>query len=252
MFDKIIDFSLNNRLIVVIVFAIAAAAGIRAIFQTAVDAFPDTTPVQVQINTNAAALSPAEIEQQITLPLELAISGLPGLDNVRSVSKFGFSQIVATFDDNTHIYDARQLIMERLGSVILPDGIERPQLGPISTGLGEVFHYMLRSPDNSHSLAELRTAHDWIVKPELRKVAGVAEINSWGGFEKQYHVIVSPEKLVKYRLTFGDIFTALEANNRNVGGGQIVTSGEVYLVHGLGRVTTVEQISNIVIQSHEG
>ncbi len=252
MFDKIIDFSLNNRLIVVIIFAIAAAAGIRAMFQTAVDAFPDTTPVQVQINTNAAALSPAEIEQQITLPLELAISGLPGLANVRSVSKFGFSQIVATFDDNTHIYDARQLIMERLGSVTLPDGIERPQLGPISTGLGEVFHYMLRSADNSHSLEELRTAHDWIVKPELRKVAGVAEINSWGGFEKQYHVIVSPEKLVKYRLTFGDIFTALEANNRNVGGGQIVTSGEAFLVHGLGRVTTVEQISNIVIRSHEG
>ena len=252
MFDKIIDFSLRNRLVVVICFAIAAAAGVRAMLQTAVDAFPDTTPVQVQVNTNAPALGPSEIEAQITLPVELEISGLPGLTNVRSVSKFGFSQIVATFDDETHIYDARQLVMERLGSVELPDGIERPQLGTISTVLGEICPYLLRIENPDYSLDELRTFHDWVIKPELRKVAGVAEINSWGGFERQYHVSVSPEKLVKYRLTFGDVFAALEANNRNVGGGQVVTSGEALLVHGLGRVVNIEQINNIVIKAHEG
>jgi cobalt-zinc-cadmium resistance protein CzcA len=252
MLDRIIDFSLNNKLIVMILFAVAAAIGIRAMLQTSVDAFPDTTPMQVQVNTSAPALSPSEIEQQITLPVELAISGLPGLNNVRSVSKFGFSQIVATFDEKTHIYDARQLVMERLGGVALPDGIERPQLGPISTGLGEVFHYLLRSENPDYSLDELRTFHDWVIKPELRKVAGVAEINSWGGFERQYHVIVSPEKLVKYRLTFGDVFAALETNNRNVGGGQVVTSGEALLVHGLGRVSNIEEINSIVLKAQEG
>jgi len=219
---------------------------------TSVDAFPDTTPVQVQVNTNAPALNPAEIEQQITLPVELAISGLPGLTNVRSVSKFGFSQIVGTFDDNTHIYDARQLILERLGSVELPEDIERPQLGPISTGLGEIFHYLVRSENPDHTLYDLRTLHDWVVKPELRKVAGVAEINSWGGFERQYHVIVAPEKLVKYQLTFDDVFAALEQNNHNVGGGQIVSSGQAMLVHGLGRVSTIEQIENIVVKAEQG
>jgi cobalt-zinc-cadmium resistance protein CzcA len=233
MLDKIIEFALNNRLLVIVLFAVSVGAGIRAMRLTSVDAFPDTTPVQVQINTNAPALNPAEIEQQITLPVELAIFGLPGLTNVRSVSKFGFSQIVATFDDDTHIYDARQLILERLGSVELPEGIERPQLGPISTGLGEVFHYLVRTDNPERTLDDLRTLHDWVVKPELRKVAGVAEINSWGGFERQYHVIVTPEKLVKYHLTFDNVFTALEENNHNVGGGQVVTSGQALLVHGV-------------------
>jgi len=252
MLDKIIDFSLKNRSAVILLVAVFAGVGIRAIWLTAVDAFPDTTPVQVQINTNAPALIPAEIEQQITLPVELAISGLPGLINVRSISKFGFSQIVATFDDETHIYDARQLILERLGSIELPEGIERPQLGPISTGLGEIFHYIIHSNNPERNLDELRTLHDWVVKPELRKVAGVAEINSWGGFERQYHVIVSPHSLVKYNLTFDDIFEALEQNNNNVGGGQVVSSGQALLVHGLGRVTTIEQIENIVIEAQLG
>ena len=156
-----------------------------------VDAFPDTTPVQVQINTVAPALNPEEIEQQITLPIELSIGGLPGLNNVRSVSKFGFSQVVATFDDETKIIDARQYVFERINSVELPGGIERPQLGPIATGLGEVFHYVLRSDESSRTLEELRTLHDWVVKPELRKVSGVAEVNSWGGEVRQYHVVVS-------------------------------------------------------------
>ena len=252
MLNKIIDISLNNRVIVIILFLITLGLGVRALLYLNVDAFPDTTPVQVQINTVSSTLSPLEIEQQITLPVELSISGLPGLTHVRSISKFGFSQVVAIFDDETHIYNARQFILERLGGVELPAGIDKPQLGPISSGLGEVFHYIVRSEDPNRTLDELRTIHDWIIKPELGKVAGVAEVNSWGGFERQYHVIVSPESLVKYGLTMDEVFNALEQNNHNVGGGQLITSGQAFLVHGIGRVTTIDQIEKIVIRASHG
>ncbi|MBT3635146.1 MAG: efflux RND transporter permease subunit [Candidatus Marinimicrobia bacterium] len=252
MLNKIIKFSLENRLIIVLLVSISIGLGVRAIWQTPVDAFPDSTPIQVQINTTASALSPEEIEQQITLPIELTISGLPGLQNVRSISKFGLSQVVATFDDDTHIYDARQLILERLGSVNLPIGIDSPELGPISTGLGEVFHYTIRSTDPDRTLDELRSLHDWVIKPELRKIAGVAEVNSWGGFEKQYQVVVDPNNLIRFNLTLDDVFRALEQNNKNIGGGQIVSSGQSFLVHGIGRVSTIKQIENIVIKAIEG
>ena len=252
MLERIIDLVFKNRLLVIFVFVLCTGLGVWRMLNTAVDAFPDTTPIQVQVNTVAPALNPAEIEQQITLPLELAITGLPGLDNVRSVSKFGFAQVVATFDDSTHVYDARQLVMERLASVALPSGIERPTLGPISSGLGEVFHYTLSSTNPDRTLDELRTLHDWVVKPELRKVVGVAEINSWGGFERQYHVIVNPESLVKYDLSIGQVFTALEQNNQNVGGGQVVRSGESLLVHGVGRVSTLDEIGSIVLKASRG
>ncbi|KHE90670.1 MAG: CusA/CzcA family heavy metal efflux RND transporter [Candidatus Scalindua rubra] len=250
--NKIIEFSLKNRIFILILFAVFIGISIRALIHTPIDAFPDTTPVQVQINTVASNLNPSEIEQQITLPIELSISGFSGLINVRSISKFGLSQVVATFDDNTNIYDARQFIIERLISVDLPEGIDRPQLGPISTGLGEVFHYILRSSNPDRTLDELRTIHDWIIKPELRKVPGVAEVNSWGGFERQYQVIVSPESLVKYNFTLNKVFETLAQNNHNVGGGRVVSAGQSLLVHGLGRVSTIEQIENIVLKAHKG
>ena len=188
-----------------------------ALRRLSIDAFPDTTPVQVQINTSVPSLNPAEPEQQVTLPVELAISGLPGLQNVRSISKFGFSQVVVTFADGTSIYLARQLIMERLQEVALPAGIERPRLGPISTGLGEVFHYIVRSTDPNRSLTELRELHDWIIKPQLRQVRGVAEVNAWGGFEKQYHVVADPDRLVKHRVTFGALIAAFGRTEAQVG-----------------------------------
>ena len=237
---------------ILILFAVFIGISIRAVIHTPIDAFPDTTPVQVQINTVASNLNPSEIEQQITLPIELSVSGFSGLINVRSISKFGLSQVVATFDDNTDIYDARQFIIERLISVDLPEEIDRPQLGPISTGLGEVFHYSIRSSKPDRTLDELRTIHDWIIKPELRKVPGVAEVNSWGGFERQYQVIVSPESLVKYKLTLNKVFETLAQNNHNVGGGRVVSAGQSLLVHGLGRVSTIEQIENIVLKAHKG
>ena len=251
MLERLVEFSLRNRLLFLLLGFALVGGGIYTATRTPVDAFPDTTPVQVQINTVAPALNPEEIEQQLTLPVELSIGGLPGLADVRSISKFGLSQVVATFDDNTRIIDARQYVSERLATVELPEGIERPQLGPISTGLGEIFHYVLRSDNPRRTLEELRTLHDWVVKPELRKVPGVAEVNSWGGYEKQYHVVVSPEALLKYDLTLGDVFEALEKNNQNVGGGVLTSGGQSQLVHGLGRVSTVKQIENIVVSAFE-
>lgn len=252
MLDRLLGFSLENRLLVVLLFVAGCGLGVWRLTQLPVDAFPDTSPVQVQINTTAPALNAAEIEQQIALPIELAISGLPGLENVRSVSKFGFGQVVAVFNDRISIYDARQFISERLTTVELADGIGRPQLGPISTALGEVLHYVLRSDNPERDLTEIRELHDWVIKPELLKVPGVAEVNSWGGFEKQFHVVVDPEALVKYGLTLEAIEEALARNNENVGGGQVERSGESLLVHGLGRVTSKEEIGGIMLASPGG
>lgn len=252
MLEKMITVALRNRLMVVLIFLVAFAAGLWGLLRLPVDAFPDTTPVQVQINTTAPSLGPEEIEKQLSLPVELAVSGLPGLIHVRSISKFGLSQVVAIFEDEMAVLDSRQLIMERLASVQLPEGIDRPELGPISTGLGEVFHYVVSSDNPDRSLDELRTLHDWVIKPALRKVPGVAEVNSWGGLEKQFHVIVSPDNLLKYGLTYDDVATALRENNANVGGGQVVTGGQTLLVHGLGRVSSVEEIAAIVISASQG
>lgn len=252
MLNWIIDFSLKNRLLVCVLAVLLMLVGARSLSVLPIDAFPDTTPVQVQINTTAEALSPEENEAQITIPIELAIGGLPGLINVRSISKFGLSQVVATFDDRTPILAARQLVMERLQEVELPEGVERPKLGPIATGLGEVFHYILRSDDPKRTLTELREIQDWMVKPELRKVPGVAEVNSWGGYEKQYHVVVDTDRLIKHRLTFEHLAGALEANNQNVGGGLVTRGGESLLVQGIGLTTTPGEIGDIVIAAHDG
>src|SRR5580658_7480953 len=182
--NRIIDFSLRNRFLVIVVVLAAAIAGVLALRRLDVDAFPDTTPVQVQINTIAPALGPEEVERQITGPIEQGLGGLPGVEQLRSVSKFGFSQVVAVFRDGTDIYFARQLINERLASVDLPSAVARPKMGPVATGLGEVFHYIVTGAGGSPS--ELRTVHDWVIRPALRTVRGAAEINSWGGYQKQY------------------------------------------------------------------
>ncbi|MCO4779028.1 MAG: efflux RND transporter permease subunit [Flavobacteriaceae bacterium] len=252
MLNNLIDFSLKNRLLVLLILGITIIFSFWNLLSLPIDAFPDTTPVQIQINTVAPALSPEEIEQQITLPVELSIGGLPGLMSVRSISKFGLSQVVAIFSDNTNITDARQYVSERLSSVQLSEGIALPQLGPLATGIGEVFHYTLRSKSPNRTLEELRTMHDWLIKPQLRKVPGVAEINSWGGYEKQFHVVLSPSSLFKYNLNIEDVFKALKQNNYNVGGGMITSSGQSELIRGVGRVSTIEEIENIVIKSYNG
>ncbi len=251
MLNKLIEFSLKNRFLIIILTFILAVAGFISLSKLSIDAFPDTTPVQVQINTVAPSLNPLEIEQQISFPVELAISGLPKLKLVRSISKFGLSQVVVIFEDGTDIYFARQLVMERLQSIELPQNTPQPTLGPVATGLGEIFHYLIQS--NTHNLTQITTAQNWIIKPQLRMVSGVAEVNTWGGFEKQYHVLIRPEFLVKYQLTFEEIFEALERNNRNIGGGIITPhEGEAFLVHGLGLVSSISEIENIVIKAIDG
>lgn len=250
MLNWIIDVSLRHRLLVVLLACIAAVAGLVSVHHLNVDAFPDTTPVQVQINTVAPALGPEEIEQQITFPIEQVISGLPGLNQLRSVSKFGLSQVVVTFEDGTNIYFARQLINERLGAVELPTGIEKPKMGPVATGLGEVFHYVITGQGTD--LHDLRTLHDWVVKPKLRTVKGTAEVNSWGGYEKQFQIRLDPNRLDRHKLTFDDIVEAVQKNNRNVGGGNIRHRNQMLLLHGIGRTVSVDDIKGIVLAAKDG
>jgi cobalt-zinc-cadmium resistance protein CzcA len=262
MLNWIIDISLRHRFLVIAAALTFAAIGAVSLAHLDIDAFPDTTPVQIQINTVAPSLSPEETERQITFPVEQAISGLPGLETVRSISKFGLSQVVVTFKDGTDIYFARQIVNERIGTVELPQGIERPQMGPVSTGLGEVFHYVLtyegydfsKLPEEERvkKLTELRTIHDWVVKPQLRSIPGVAEVNSWGGYEKQYQVRIDPARLVKHGLTFEQVTEAVKNNNRNVGGGNIAVGSQMLLIQGQGRTVNVEQIKNIVITAKDG
>lgn len=250
MLNWIINWSLRRRLLVLGLTLGFIVWGLIAISHLNIDAFPDTTPVQVQINTVAPALGPEEVERQITIPVEQSISGLPGLANVRSISKFGLSQVVVTFEDGIEIYFARRLIGERLATVKLPAGIDLPEMGPVATGLGEVFHYILTS--QTRNLTELRTIQDWTIKPVLRAVPGVAEINSWGGKEKQYQVRIDPNRLIKYGLSYDEVIEALEKNNLNAGGGSIATGGAMQLVQGVGRVSSLDQIGDIVIKAKDG
>ncbi|MDT8444759.1 MAG: efflux RND transporter permease subunit, partial [Desulfuromonadales bacterium] len=193
MLNQIIDWSLRHRLTVIVAWAVIAVLGVFAFLRLPMDAYPDTTPVQVQVNTVAPAFSPLEIERQISAPLEQVISGLPKLKEVRSISKFGLSQITVIFEDGTDIYLSRQVVMERVQSIDLPAGIGKPELGPVATGLGEVFHYLITAKDKT--LAELRTLHNWVMKPQMRSVSGVAEVNTWGGDERRIEIVVDPQEL---------------------------------------------------------
>lgn len=248
--NRVIDFSLHNRILVILGVFAAGVVGVFSLQHLDIDAFPDTTPVQVQINTVAPALSPEEVERQITFPIEQAISGLPGLEQLRSISKFGMSQVVVVFDDGIDIYFARQLINERLATVETPQGIARPKMGPVATGLGEVFHYIVTGQGSD--ITELRTVHDWVIKPPMRTVRGTAEINSWGGYEKQYQIRVNPEKLIKHGLTFDQVVEAVQKNNFNVGGGNITHESGMLLVQGLGRTVSIDQLRQIVVTAIDG
>jgi heavy metal efflux system protein len=250
MVSFIISWSLRHPWLTLLGCVGLCVAGLTAASQLPIDAFPDTTPTQVQINTVVPGLVAEEIERQISFPIELAMGGMPGLQSLRSVSQFGLSVVVVTFRDDIDIYFARQLINERLQAVDLPPGSPRPEMGPVSTGLGEVFHYLLSSP--RHSLTELKTYQDWTLKPELRSVSGTAEVNAWGGLNKQYQIRIDPAKLQKYQLTFEEVQQAALRNNHNVGGGTINRGGDAILVHGVGRTTSVEQLGSIVVAAQDG
>lgn len=250
MLNRIIDLSLRHRGVVLLATAGLVAAGLIAFSHLPLDAYPDTTPVQVTINAVAPALAPLEMERQVAFPIEQVIGGLPGLAGVRSVSKFGFSQVTATFDDSIDTYFARQLVGERLQAVELPHGVARPTLGPVSTGLGEVFQYLVESDELSAQ--ELRTLHHWVIRPQMLQVAGTAEINTWGGYEKQFHVVFDPDLLLKYDLHLDDVALALQRNNSNVGGGVVGRGGEAQIVQGVGLATTIADIESIAVAAHHG
>ncbi len=259
MIESLIRGALAQRLIVVVVSAVLLVFGLNAATKLSLDAFPDVTNVQVQIATEAPGRSPEEVERFATVPIEIAMTGLPALEELRSLNKPGLSLITLVFNDKTDVYFARQLVMERLIEVSskLPPGIA-PVLGPVSTGLGEVYQYTLDHPDDGNreltpqELTERRTTQDWVVRPLLRSIPGVAEINSQGGYEKQYQVLVAPEKLRYYGLTVQQVYEALARNNANSGGGVLPRHAEQYLIRGVGLVRSLDDIGSIVLREFEG
>lgn len=253
MIDRVLAWSIRWRLFIVLLALGAAGGGIWAALNLPIDAVPDVTTNQVQINTIAPAFTPAEMEQYVTFPIEVAMSSLPRKQDLRSISQFGLSQVTITFPDDLDIYQARQLVLERLIEVgrELPAGVT-PELAPVSTGLGEIVQFTLHGTDGKHSLMELRTLLDWFIKPQLRTVPGVIEVNSFGGQERQYEVLVDPAKLVAYSLTLKQVIEALEQNNANVGGGYLEQGGEQKLIRGVALVQSVRDIENIVVASNRG
>ncbi|OJH37219.1 efflux RND transporter permease subunit [Cystobacter ferrugineus] len=250
MLSWLIDASLRHRQVVLVGALALIVSGVLAFRELPLDAFPDTTPTQVQVNAVAPALTPVEVERQLTLPIEQALAGLPRVQELRSLSKFGLAQVTLQFEDGTDLWFARQQVAERLGRVELPAGLARPTLGPVATGLGEVFHYLVKS--RTRSLAELRTLHDWVIAPRLRGVPGVAEVNAWGGEEKQWHVVVEPQRLQQFNLSLGDVYRALEANNANVGGGVVERGGGASLVLGVAALEKGEDVEEVVIAARHG
>ena len=259
MLASIVQAMLRQRLIVVVISLILIGAGLRATQQLSVDAFPDVTNIQVQVATEAIGRSPEEIERLVTVPLEIAMTGLPGLVEMRSLNKSGLSIITLVFTDNTDVYFARQLVMERMIGVAnrMPPGVT-PVLGPVSTGLGEVYQYTLDHPDDGQraltkeELVERRTIQDWVVRPMLRSIPGVAEINSQGGYVKQYHVLVNPNRLRHYDLTLAQVDLAIANNNANASGNILSLHAEQYLIRGVGLIQTLDDIKNIVLKELNG
>ena len=283
MISRILDVSVHRRWLVLLLCLLAAGFGGYAATKLPIDAVPDITNNQVQINTTAPSLSPIDVEKQVTYPVETALAGIKGLDYTRSLSRNGFSQVTAVFAENLDIYFARQQVAERLAQVKqdLPPGAE-PHMGPLSTGLGEIYMWSIHyakpgarkvsaegrpgwQPDGSYLTPEgqrlrseleqtayLRTVQDWIVRPRIRTVPGVAGVDGIGGFEKQYHVQPDPNRLASLDLSFGDVARALETNNANQGARYLEDNGEGYVVRAAGRLETMEEIAQVVVASRAG
>jgi cobalt-zinc-cadmium resistance protein CzcA len=260
MLERIIALSIRFRWIVMALVVLACAVGVWSFQRLPIDATPDITNVQVQINTEAPGFSPLESEQRITFPVETAIAGVPGLQYTRSVSRYGLSQVTVVFEDGTDIYFARQLVNERLQAARgqLPEGLT-PELGPIATGLGEIFMYTIeaergaRRPDGElYAPEDLRTLQDWVIRPQLRNTPGVTDVNTIGGFERQYHVTPWPDRLVAYGVTMAEVVEALNRNNANVGAGYVERYGEQYLVRVPGQAEGLEDLGAIIVSNRNG
>ena len=260
MIGWIIESSIRHRWLVLMFSLSVGALGVWNYLKLPIDAVPDITNVQVQVNTEASGFSPLESEQRVTFIVETAMAGLPKLDYTRSISRYGLSQVTVVFEDGTDIYHARQLVNERLQEVKtqLPPGLE-PTMGPVATGLGEIYMYTVnavpgarRADGEEYTATDLRTYQDWIVRPLLRQVPGVTEINTIGGYEKQFHVTPSPAKLLAYGFAFSDVMVALERNNANVGAGYIEKNGAQYLIRVPGQVADAEAIRHVIIAHRDG
>ena len=255
MVQRIIHWSLHNRFIVLIASLLILGMGLVAATQIPLDAVPDLTNVQVQVLTNSPALGPEEVEQFITFPIENAMSGVPNVDEIRSISRFGLSAVTVTFHDGTDIYWARNQVNERLQRARenIPPGMGTPELGPIATGMSEIYQFEVRSkPGFKYTLSELRSMLDWQIAFQLRSVQGVVEVNTFGGELKTYEIQVDPAQLQNYGISFADVFKALDENNGNSGGGYIAHGAEQRLVRGQGLVNSLEDIQNIVLESRDG
>lgn len=254
MLDRIIRFSIKNKLIVAMMTVILVVWGVWSATKLPIDALPDITNNQVQIITISPTLAGQEVEQLVTFPIEQSIANVPGLEETRSISRFGLSVVTAVFREDLDVYFARQLIGERLreAAELIPEGVGRPELAPVSTGLGEVYQYILHPKEGSedkYSAMDLRTMQDWIVARQLRGIPGVAEINSFGGLLKQYEVSVDPNRLKAMRISLADIFNALERNNENTGGAYIDKKPNAYFIRGVGLVTSLDDVREIVVRT---
>ncbi len=260
MLERLIRFSIRHRWLMLVLTAALVALGVWSYQRLPIDATPDITNVQVQINTQAPGYSPLEAEQRVTFPIETAMAGLPKLDYTRSLSRYGLSQVTVVFEDGTDLYFARQQVAERLQQIAsqLPEGLD-PEMGPISTGLGEIFMYTVEAEPNArksdgtpYTATDLRTLQDWVVRPQLRNTPGVTEVNSIGGYERQIHITPDPAQLVALGFTLHDVVAAIARNNRNVGAGYIERNGQQFLVRVPGQLADLDAIGNIVLDRREG
>ncbi len=254
MINKIIEFSVNNRMFVFIGMILLVVFGVKSFQGLSIDAVPDITNTQVQINSQVKGLVPEEVERMVTFPIEYSMNGIPGVETVRSISRYGISQVTVIFIEDFDVFKARQLVSEKLQSLVLPTGVT-PKMGPISTGLGEIFHYSIeaKSPEKDEEkrllqLMELRSIQDWYIKPRLLTVKGITEVNTIGGYEKQFFIQPKIDQLAKYGLHFDDIEAAIENTNLNVGGGYIQQTGEQLLVRGIGLLEGIKDIENVVVK----
>ncbi len=252
--EKIIDFVLRNRLLLIVLGVFIIAGGYFRYKQLPIDAFPDVSPALVQVFTTTEGLAPEEVEKYITFPVEVSMNGLPNLRLIRSVSNFGLSVVNIYFEEGTDIYFARQLVNERLQEAReqIPEGFGDPQMGPISTGMGLVLFYYLEDETGEYTLEELRTIQDWLIKFQLQTVPGVTEVLGIGGWEKQFHVVVDPNALLRYDVTVNDIVDKIKSNNLNVGASFIEKDAEEFLVRSIGLATRIEDLKNIIIKSNDG
>ena len=257
MINQIINFSIKNKLIVILFTITIAVFGIYAVYNIPVGAVPDITNNQVQVITTSGNLSTQDVEQFITYPIELEMSNLPGVNEIRSISKFGLSVVTIVFDDNMGTYLPRQLIAEKIktASANIPEGFGTPEMGPISTGLGEIYQYILDVKpgyEDRYSPMELRTIQDWVVKRQLSGIPGVVEVNTWGGYLKQYEISINPERLKSINISLLEIYDAVSRNNSLAGGAYIEKQNLSYFIRGDGMVKSKDEIGAIVVKNTNG